>query len=786
MANKSKPEIFQKSIRVRGLVQGVGFRPNVWRLANQSNLNGTVCNDGEGVLIEVWGQGADINNFQAALRTDIPPLARIDAIEVSEVSEVSDCPPTQTTSPDTFTIIASDTGKVTTTIIPDAATCDHCLADINDQTNRRYRYPFTNCTHCGPRLSITRDIPYDRANTSMAPFIMCPECQAEYEDPADRRFHAQPNACPQCGPKVWLCDKQGESLFQEGQGDVIWQAASLIKQGHILAIKGIGGFHLACDATNAEAVRTLRQRKKRYGKPLALMAGSIETIRQYAEVSDAAATTLNSASAPIVLLKKTAGAENLAPDIAPDQTTLGFMLAYTPLHHLLVTDANVPLVMTSGNVSNEPQVTGNDEALEKLSEIADYWLMHDRAIINRLDDSVVQLVNDETAHLRRARGFAPDTLILPSGFENTPNILALGADVKNTFCLIKDGKAMVSQHIGDLQDAGVHADFRKALDLYQAANDFVPQRIAVDMHPGYSSTRWGESISAKAGCPLDEIQHHHAHIAACLAENQFDINCPPVLGITFDGLGCGDDGTLWGGEFLIADYRSSRRVCGFTPVAIPGGEKASYEPWRNTFAHLHKALGWSYVTEKYPKLKLVHDLNQRPLARISKMIEQSVNSPSISSAGRLFDAVAGALDIFPDGLHFEGQAAMALQSAAENYPDETCAYKCLIDETISWQPMWEEILSDLDTGISTGRIAKRFHNTLSSAISEVVKRAVAEEGVDTVVLSGGVFQNKLLCEQTISELKPFELKVLYPKIFPANDGGVSLGQALISAARYLS
>lgn len=777
MPGKLKNTITRKTIRVRGLVQGVGFRPNVWRLARQAGVTGTVCNDGGGVLIDVTGKTESIDQFVEAIKSQSPPLSRIDALEVA--TEVPAKKP-----PSNFTIANSASGKVTTSIIPDAATCNACKDDITDPNNRRFRYPFTNCTDCGPRLSITREIPYDRANTSMAPFIMCKDCQGEYEDPADRRFHAQPNACPKCGPQVWLCDATGKTLVSEAGQDVISQTAELIKQGNIVAIKGIGGFHLACDATNSSAVRNLRARKKRYGKPLALMADSIDMIRRFALVSGPAIEALTSPAGPIVLLPKLQGAEDLADDIAPDQSTFGFMLPYTPLHHLLMSEVERPLVMTSGNVSNEPQVTENAAALDKLSSIADNWLMHDREIINRLDDSVVQQVAGKMTHLRRARGFAPESLVLPDGFGKAPDILAMGADLKNTFCMLKNGKAIVSQHIGDLQDAGVHEDFRKALDLYRKANDFSPARIAVDIHPGYWSTRWGERVGQTENIPMNQVQHHHAHIAACLAEHGFDADCDPVLGIVFDGLGFGEDNTLWGGEFLVANYKRANRVCHLEPVAIPGGEKASGEPWRNTFAHLDHAFGWPEVERRWPNLDLVYYLQKKPVNQLRHMIGKKLNAPTISSAGRLFDAVAGALGVFPDQTLFEGQAAMKLQSLAEGFPNETGIYDVSIGKTISWQPMWHGILEDLNLGAPAGRIARRFHNTLQSAICEATEKTVAEHGLNTVVLSGGVFQNRLLCELTFDGLRSQGLRVLYPDKYPANDGGISLGQAMIAAARF--
>ena len=772
-----KDKFSAKEIRVCGLVQGVGFRPTVWRLARQYNLVGTVLNDGGGVLVHVWGSDGEIDAFLKNLRDETPPLARIDTIDCHDYPSEN--------PPDDFTIIASNTGAVTTSIVPDAATCEHCLKDISDPNNRRFRYPFTNCTHCGPRLSITRSIPYDRENTSMAPFVMCKECRTEYQNPADRRFHAQPNSCAACGPALWICADDGKAIALLQTTDAIFYAGELIRQGKILAIKGIGGFHLACDATNDQAVAALRKRKKRYGKPLALMADGLEMVGQYVNLFDSAVETLQSAAAPIVLLEKKQNGKPLAHQIAPDQTNLGFMLAYTPLHHLLLRDVAKPLVMTSGNISSEPQVTDNDDALKKLSNIADYWLMHDRDIVNRLDDSVMQRVSGRLTSLRRARGFAPDTLKLPKGFENAPGIMAMGGELKNTFCLLKNGTAIVSQHIGDLEDASVHADYRKAIELYQTANSFVPDRIAVDMHPGYFSTRWGEKVAIDNHYPIDRVQHHHAHIAACLAEHQYAIDCNQVLGIALDGLGYGDDGTLWGGEFLVADYCSFERLSSFEPVAIPGGEKASYEPWRNTFAHLHAALGWPETEQKFGHLELVKFLNSKPLEQIATMIDRHLNAPKISSAGRLFDAVAGALNIFRDGVSFEGQAAMALQAQAERWSGQAQSYNVDIGKTISWKPVWTGILNDLSDDLPTRAIAARFHNSLISVIAATAIKIARDTNIDTVVLSGGVFQNKLLCEGISKALSLQNLKVLIPQKYPANDGGISLGQAIISAARVL-
>ncbi len=770
-------QIQARKIRVRGLVQGVGFRPNVWRLARQFSLTGSVINDGEGLLIYVWGKDKNISAFKKCLVDNSPPLARVDAIDCRvHVADIQ---------PDEFTISSSEVGIVTTSIIPDAATCNQCLDDITDPQNRRFGYPFTNCTHCGPRLSITRSIPYDRQNTSMARFVMCDKCQREYQDPADRRFHAQPNACPDCGPAVWLCDRDGKTMEPPVAGDVISLAADLVLRGQILAIKGIGGFHLCCDASNDEAVNRLRKCKKRYGKPLALMAASVAMVKHYAKVSDPAREALQSTPAPIVLLPKRATGRQVSKQVAPDQSTLGFMLPYTPLHHLLVAKINRALVMTSGNISSEPQVTGNDEALENLSAIADFWLVHDREIINRLDDSVVQEIAGQVSILRRARGYAPDTLILPDGFDKAPPILAMGSELKNTFCLLDQGKAIVSQHIGDLHDTITHADYRKNLSLYQDANQFRPERIAVDMHPDYFSTHWGEKTAGENGCPVDKIQHHHAHIAACLAEHKYPLHGKAVLGIALDGLGYGDDGGLWGGEFLVADYRGYERVLSFEPVAIPGGEKASYEPWRNSFAHLHAAFGWSRVLQQYGSLELIRFLNEKPWVKIKTMIDRDFNAPGISSAGRLFDAVAAALGLFRDTVQFEGQAAMALQALAEKSPHEITAYETAIAQTISWKPMWQEILKDLAKGVSKSRIAARFHNTLINVIVEATTGIAEKCAIETVAISGGVFQNRLLCLGVFDALTKQRFNVLFPQKYPSNDGGISLGQAAIAAARLL-
>ncbi len=767
-----------QEIRVRGLVQGVGFRPAVWHMARDCHLVGEVFNDGEGVLIRAWGHQDNLDEFHHRLRAEAPPLSRIDAIEIAVIDEIS--------SLDDFVISASDAGVVSTGIIPDAATCPACRTEGFDPTDRRYRYAFTNCTHCGPRLSITRAIPYDRAHTAMAVFTMCNDCQQEYDNPADRRFHAQPNACPACGPRVWLADKRGVEISPPVHKDALAQTADLLRQGYIVAIKGLGGFHLACDAGNEEAVRQLRARKSRYDKPFALMARDREMVEKHVIIGDRENQLLHGPQAPIVLMDRRQGGDRLSDQVAPGQACLGFMLPYTPLHHFIMADLDRPLVMTSANISHEPQVTDNRDALQKLGEIADFWLMHDREIVNRLDDSLLMTAAGEIRILRRARGYAPESLMLPPEFRTAPHILAMGGEMKNTFCLLKKGQAVVSQHMGNLKDARAHEDYRKNLTLYQTAHDFTPDHIAVDRHPGYFSSQWGEKLAAEQSCPVDYIQHHHAHIAACMAEYGISPSSEPVVGVALDGMGYGADGSLWGGEFLLADYSDFKRMAHFQPVAMPGGEKAAYEPWRNCFAHIVQACDWPSVMEKYGELDLIKYLRTKPLDQIGIMIERNLNAPGASSAGRLFDGVAAAVGICRNRVNFEGQAAMALQAMAETMPHEGGSYDIEPGRIISWGGLWAGILNDLKNGIMPPVIAARFHNSLAQVITRTVLDISAHEKTETLVLSGGVFQNRLLLQKVVSPLKAAGMQVLIPEKFPANDGGISLGQAVIAAARHMN
>ncbi len=766
----SKP-LSGRKFRVRGLVQGVGFRPFVWRLAHEEALLGQVLNDGEGVEILAWGKDDALDRFAERLKTDAPPLARVDTVSF-ETLEAG-------TPPEGFDIVESANTDIQTGVVPDAATCPACRDEIFDPANRRFGYAFTNCTHCGPRLSIIKAIPYDRAQTSMRVFEMCPDCGREYTDPADRRFHAQPNACPVCGPQLWLEHAKGMRI----DGDAIAEAARRLKAGEIGAIKGIGGFHLACDATSEAAVAELRRRKHRPSKPLALMAGTVDAIRRFAKVCEAEETLLSSSVAPIVLLEM--AGEPLAPGVAPDQRLVGFMLAYSPLHHLLMAQLDIPIVLTSGNLSEEPQAIDNDDARARLDGIADFSLMHDRDIVNRLDDSVTRIDGPGVQVLRRGRGLAPATLRPGPGFADTPRVLAMGGGLKSAFCLMRDGEAILSQHMGDLENAATYADYRKSLALYRNLYRFTPEVIAVDQHPDYLSTRWGEELAAEAGARIVRIQHHHAHFASCLADNQVSPDDDTTIGIVLDGLGLGSDNTIWGGEVLVGGYRSFERLGYLDPVPQPGGDRAQREPWRNLVAQLGVAFGpgWrDHVAGTAPATALAG----KPLDLIASMMARGVNAPLTSSAGRLFDAVAAALGIAFEQQDFEGQAAMALEALATPHVADAGAYPSAIERrgsaySLTWTPLWKALFDDLGKNTETGLIAARFHNGLIVALTELMHTLAEETGISRVALSGGVMQNRLLLEGLHTRLSDAGLAVLVQRDAPANDGGLALGQAAIAA-----
>ncbi|WJW76394.1 carbamoyltransferase HypF [Thiohalobacter sp. IOR34] len=768
-----------ESIRVRGTVQGVGFRPRVWQLATDCGLDGRVWNDAAGVRIEAWGTPPALQCFVDRLRAEAPPLARIEALERQPLAAP---PPGRG-----FHIVASRGGEVRTAIAADAATCPECLRELRDPADRRYRYPFINCTHCGPRLSIVRALPYDRANTSMAGFALCPACAAEYRDPADRRFHAQPNACPDCGPRLWLEDADGRRADAP-----LAAAVQCIRDGGILAVKGIGGIHLACDAGNEAVVRRLRERKRRPHKPLALMAPDLDAVRRYARVSAAEARLLADPAAPIVLLEAHPDT-GLAVSLAPGQPTLGFMLPYTPLHHLLLESLERPIVLTSGNRSGQPQCIDNDQARDCLRGIADAWLLHDRDILNRLDDSVLRVMAGRPRLLRRARGLAPRPLDLPAGFAGVPPLLAMGGELKNCFCLIREGQAILSQHMGDLEDAATLADYRQGLDLYRRLFEHRPQAIVVDGHPDYLSRRLGQELARTQGLPLETVPHHHAHLAASLAAEAVAPGSGPVLGVILDGLGMGEDGTLWGGEFLCGDYLQVRRLARFAPVPLPGGNRAMREPWRNTYAHLCQALGRERLWRDHAGLELLDFLAQQPLAILDRMVERGLNSPPASSCGRLFDAVAAALGICREAVSYEGQAAVELEALAvpEFESEAGAGYGCECRhvnglETLHWGPLWKALLGDLAAGVPAGRIAARFHQGLAACVAETAIDLCRREGLGQVALGGGVFQNRLLLEAVARRLEDAGLEVLIPSAVPLNDGGLALGQAAVAAARWLA
>ena len=780
------PQLFEAlEIRVRGRVQGVGFRPKIWHIARELGLAGEVLNDSDGVLLRVGGDRARLAAFLDGIESDLPPLARVDSIETRSYSG-------QLSSE--FRIAESSSSRARTQIAPDTAICAACRAELGDRNDRHYRYPFTSCTHCGPRLSIVTAIPYDRAATTMAPFELCPDCRSEYDNPRDRRFHAEAIACPWCGPIARLIALRAAVSDGNPACDDVERAANLIRDGEVLAIKGIGGYHLACDAANVATLAQLRQLKRRPAKPFALMARDLDVIRQYCSVSPDEERQLTGAQAPIVLLRA-GGPRHLPGGVAPGLDTLGFMLPTTPLHLLLLQEMDAPLVMTSGNVSGAPPIIDDGQAGEQLAGIARYALAHDRRIANRVDDSVVRVMDGKSRVLRRARGFAPSPIKLPAGFEAAPELVAMGGELKATFCLLKDGQAILSQHQGDLENAATFSDYQKNLALYRQIFAHSPAALVIDRHPEYLSSKLARVESRKHGLPLLEVQHHHAHVAACLAENGYPLDAPPVVGIVLDGLGFGDDGTIWGGEFLLADYRDYRRLARLKPVAMPGGVQAIRQPWRNLYAHLTEAIGWAELTAKFSGLDLYEQLHGKRRVILDAMIAKHLNSPLASSCGRLFDAVAAALGVCSEQQVYEGEAAIRLEALAASaalpagdvgYPfSVSCPPDALME--LDPTPMWTALLCDLMRDIPPSVAALRFHRGLSTVLVEVAQQ-LAHRGTprfETVALSGGCFQNRILFESVAAQLRHLGLVVLTHAQAPANDGGLSLGQAAIAAALLL-
>lgn len=769
-------------ITVRGQVQGVGFRPTVWRIATELGLTGDVRNTGDGVQIRLWGDGLD--RFAQRLVAEAPALARVDGM---------DRVPIEGPGPSGFAITSSTSGHARVSVTPDAVTCPTCLAEARDPFDRRYRYPFANCTDCGPRFSIVTGIPYDRALTTMHGFTMCADCRAEYENPADRRFHAQPIACHACGPRAWIERLGGGTVNHEAFSmmDDVDAAGGMLMMGHIVAIKGIGGFHLACDATKDDVVRRLRARKRRRSKAFALMARDLDVIRRYCTVTREEAALLSDPAGPIVLLR--AAGEKLPDSVAPGLDRLGFMLPTTPLHHLMLRRMARPVVMTSGNISGQPQCTDNDDARARLAGLADFALMHDRPIANRIDDSVVRVDLGRMRMLRRARGYAPAPISLPVGFDTTARVLALGAELKNAFCVVTNGQAILGQHMGDLEDAATADDVAHNLALYRTLYQYDPGLIAVDRHPEYLSTQRGHAMAAATGLPVIEVQHHHAHIAACMAENAWPLDGGPVLGIAMDGLGFGTDGTIWGGEFLVCTYRGFERLGCLKQVALPGGAHAVREPWRNAYAHLMAEMGWAEFAMNFRELSLFAQLSEVPRATLDGMIAKGVNAPLSSSCGRLFDAAAAMCGLAWDRQDHEGQAAMAFEAAIDhdalNEPDEL-AYPFSIPlmrgKSMPYiEPLgaWRALLGDLLLRSPAGVIAARFHRGLARAIvAMVVKLCGEDRRYNTVALSGGCFQNATLFRLVHQDLQAHGFTVLSHERVPANDGGLALGQAVVALA----
>ncbi|TDQ56995.1 hydrogenase maturation carbamoyltransferase HypF [Mesocricetibacter intestinalis] len=750
-------------LRIKGKVQGVGFRPFVWLTANRYQLKGDVNNDGQGVLIRLFEPDeATLARFLEDLQYKLPPLALI--TEIRQCHKQWD----KVLQSDQFLIRESENNAMDTQIVPDAATCPACLQDLFDPANRRYRYPFTNCTHCGPRFTIIKAIPYDRKNTSMADFPLCPQCAAEYKNPADRRFHAQPNACPQCGPHIWLQDRHG--IITENE-NALKQTALLLRRGGIVAVKGLGGFHLACDATDSAAVEKLRRRKGRPSKPLAIMVPHLDFLHG---LSPQEIQLLTSAAAPILLLAKHKVA-GLCAQIAPHLNEIGVMLPSNPLQHLLLHEIQRPLVMTSANPSGQPPVLDNQSAIEDLADLADCFLCHNREILQRADDSLIRIAFDGMETLRRARGYVPDET--PLDIPNRHNILALGADLKNTFCLLKQNKAVVSQHIGDTSEEKVALQLSENLDLFRRIYQFKPELIAVDAHQGYLSSALGKQLAEEHQLPLIEVLHHHAHIVSVMAEHHCN---EQVIGLALDGIGMGEKGQLWGGECLLVDNSHCRYLGGLPAVPLPGGDLAAKQPWRNWFAHLRQ-----FVADWQPIIAA--SCADYDWQLLDKAVTRGINSPYISSAGRLFDAVAYGLNITPANLSWEGEAACRLEALAEhslfNREPELLATipvkMPLVENKLDLGIFWQQWLNY--TAAPSDR-AFAFHYALAEGFAELARRQAEKYHCRTIVLSGGVMHNQLLRRLLKQQLRDFNL--LSAQAFPMGDGGLSLGQAVIAAARY--
>ena len=754
-----------RHVHIKGIVQGVGFRPFIFTLANKFQLKGWVRNSSSGVDIEVSGDSDRLDAFINAITATPPPLSQIDLVQINEIKTVDH---------HDFKIISSSGNQTDfIPISPDMAVCKDCKDELFEPQDRRFGYPFINCTNCGPRFSIIKNIPYDRPETTMAGFAMCDECRQEYEDPSNRRFHAQPIACSVCGPQVWIEDNFGH--LQAEREQAIINARQMLADGMILAVKGLGGFHLACDASNKKAVNILRARKHRPAKPFALMAFDLSVINKYAKVSKPIESLLSSPQAPIVIIPAKPK-KNLATNIAPGQENIGFMLPYTPLHLLLLEpDENYPevLIMTSGNLSEEPVIHENQAAREKLSSIVDGFLMHDRPIHSRIDDSVFTSIEERPYPIRYARGYAPNPIRL---LEKFPEVLSVGPQMKNSFCLTREKYAFLSHYIGEMENWETYQDYSHAINLYEDLFRIKPKAIGYDLHPDYLSTRYAQERSARENIPGYPIQHHYAHLVACMAENEIHPE-EQTAGIIFDGTGYGSDGTVWGGEFLLGNCLNYERLFHLQPVPMPGGEIAIRKPARMALGTLT-----AYNLDENQQIYDHLNLSKAEISSIKIQISNNLNAPLTSSMGRLFDTVAALIGLNQE-VSYEAQAAIELEAIADI--QETGYYSWVLNEqSISIKPLLESILLDLKSNVKPALISARFHNTIVQLCLDLAKRIYDEYGIKKFAFSGGVWQNKLLLEKV---LPPFRLLGLTPLIHhqtPPNDSCVAFGQAVITGYRY--
>ena len=749
-------ECERAKVTVLGAVQGVGFRPFIYRLATQHGLNGWVLNSSQGVFIEVEGPRHLLQSFLVRLEKEKPRLAIIQSLEFSFLDPAGY---------DRFEIRYSEqVGQKTALIVPDVAICSDCLQEMLDPTNRRYRYPFTNCTNCGPRFSIIEELPYDRPNTSMKQFRMCSNCDEEYHDPADRRFHAQPNACSKCGPRLELWDRCGGVLARNDEA--LRKAAEFVGNGKILALKGIGGFQLIVDARNESAVGRLRARKRREEKPFALMYPSLEPVKRDCLVSDLEERLLVSPESPIVLLGRRSGKSVLAASVAPGSPCFGVMLPYTPLHYLLLLELGFPIVATSGNLANEPICIDECEAMKRLEGVADFFLVHDRPIVRHVDDSIARVVCGREMVLRRARGYAPLPVRMPVSL---PCVLGVGAHLKNSIALSVGRDVFISQHIGDLETATALSAFQKTIADLPRLYDARPELVACDLHPDYLSTQY----AVEARMPLKRVQHHWAHVLACMAENELEA---PVLGVSWDGTGYGTDGTIWGGEFLLTDEESFRRVAHFRQFPLPGGEAAVKEPRRTALGLLYQIWGSNGLRDR--DVVPIAEFSEKELALVEQTLKRGFNAPLTSSAGRLFDAVASLVGL-RQRVTFEGQAAIELESAIDSQVVDLYPFQVgdSLPQVIDWAPMIAEILIDLRRGKPASFISAKFHNTLAEVIVEVAQEIAQAK----VVLTGGCFQNRYLLERSVLRLSQAGFRPYWHQRVPTNDGGIALGQVAAAA-----